>query len=32
VFIVFNQSQERATLRNQPDRSLMVKFTYSLDF
>lgn len=32
VFIVYNQSHERAALRSQPDRSLMIKLTYSLDF
>jgi hypothetical protein len=33
VFIVFNQSRDRGQgLRGQPDRSLMLKMTYSLDF
>lgn len=32
LFIVYSQSHERATLLSQPDRSLMVKLTYSLDF
>ncbi|MBA2306309.1 MAG: carbohydrate binding family 9 domain-containing protein [Acidobacteria bacterium] len=33
IFIVFNQSRERVPgLRGKPDRSLMLKMTYSLDF
>ena len=33
LFVVFNQSQQEVPgARNQPDRSLMVKMTYSLDF
>jgi len=31
LFIVFNQSRQEGS-RNQPDRSLMIKLTYSLDF
>ena len=32
LFVVYSQTRERAMSRNQPDRSLMVKLTYSLDF
>ena len=33
VFVVYNQSHQRGSgPRNQPDRSLMVKMTYSIDF
>jgi hypothetical protein len=33
IFIVFNQGRERVSgLRGRPDRSLMLKMTYSLDF
>ena len=33
LFIVFNQTRDRSLgLRGQPDRSLMVKMTYSVDF
>lgn len=32
LFIVYNQAHDRAARRNEPDRSLMIKLTYSLDF
>jgi hypothetical protein len=32
LFIVYNESRQGAATRNEPDRSLMVKLTYSLDF
>ena len=31
LFVVFNQSRQEGS-RNEPDRSLMIKLTYSLDF